>query len=220
MSAKKNRIVLLGPQASGKSTQAKIITDFLNIPLIAASQVLRKIVAKGTVLSAKIKASMDKGILVPDDKMIALILGELGSEYCINGYLLDGFPRNIKQAQVLDTSCGVDKVFNIEISDEEAIKRVSGRRICDSGHVFHLEFKPSAKGEICDICDQELYQRSDDQEEVVKKRLAIYRDEISKLFNHYKKQEKLVMFNGEQSIAKVSEDILNYLKEHVGQENS
>lgn len=209
------RIVLIGPQASGKSTQAKIITDFLKIPMISASQVLREMVARGTNLGQKIKEKMDKGLLVPDDQMISLVLGELGSDYCLNGYLLDGFPRNLNQAQALDTSCGVDKVFNIEISDDEAMKRISGRRICNRGHVFHLEFKPSSQGEICDICGDQLVQRDDDKEEVVKKRLAIYRDETSKLLEHYKKQDKLVIFDGEKDIAKVSKDILNYLQKNV-----
>jgi len=209
------KVVLMGPQASGKSTQSKVITDFLHIPMISASQVLRDMIAKGTDLGKKIKETMDKGLLVADDQMISLLLGELGSDYCLNGYLLDGFPRNINQAQALDTSCGVDKVFNIEISDEEAMKRISGRRICNRGHVFHLEFNPSTKGDICDICGDPLYQREDDKEDVVKKRLAIYRANTSELLEYYKKKDKLVIFNGEKDIAKVSEDILNYLKKNV-----
>lgn len=209
------KVVLIGPQASGKSTQGKIITDFLHVPMVSASQVLREMVARGTNLGERLKEKMDKGLLVPDDQMINLVLGELGGDYCLNGYLLDGFPRNLNQAQALDTSCGVDKVFNIEISDEEAMKRISGRRSCNRGHVFHLEFKPSSQGEFCDICGDKLSQRDDDKEEVVKKRLSIYREETSKLLEHYKKQGKLVVFNGEKDIAQVSEDILNYLKKNV-----
>lgn len=209
------KIVLLGPQASGKSTQAKVIMDFLGVPLISASQILRKIVTRGSVLGQKIKEKMDNGILIPDDQMITLILGELGSDYCFNGYLLDGFPRNIKQAEALDTSCGVDRVFNIEISDEEAMRRISGRRICDNGHVFHIEYNPSSKGDVCDICGQALYQREDDKEEVVKRRLETYRTEIEKLLKYYQKENKLVVFDGKKDIAKVSEDILNYLKTDV-----
>jgi len=216
MSEKIKKIVLLGPQASGKSTQSKLIVDFLHVPIVAASQVLRQVVARGGSLGNKIKEKMEQGLLVPDDQMITLILGELGSDFCLNGYLLDGFPRNIKQAEALDTSCGVDKVFNIEISDEVAMKRISGRRICSNGHVFNLEFKPSSKGDVCDICGEELYQRDDDKEEVVKKRLAIYRDETEKLLDYYIKKEKLVVFDGSKKIEEVSEDILNYLKEHVG----
>ena len=209
MSEKIKKIVLLGPQAKG-------IIDFLDIPMIAASQVLRRVVAKNTSLSKKIKEKMDQGLLVPDDQMISLILGELGGNHCLRGFLLDGFTRNLNQAQSLDDSCGIDKVFNIEISDQEAMKRISGRRICSSGHVFHLEFKPSSKGDVCDICGEELYLRDDDKEEVVKKRLAIYRQETSKLLDHYKRKDKLVVFDGQKEIADVSEDILNYLKEHAG----
>lgn len=216
MSQQMKKIVLLGPQASGKSTQAKVITNFLGIPFISASHILRKVVARGSNLSKKIKEIMDKGLLVPDDQMISLILGELGSEYCLNGYLLDGFPRNLTQAKTLDSSCGVDKVFNIEISDQEAIKRMAGRRICVNGHVFNLEFNPSTKGNLCDICGQELYQRGDDKEDIVKKRLQIYRVETAKLLDYYSKKNKLVIFNGEQEISKVSEDILKYLKDNVG----
>lgn len=216
MAQQMKKIVLLGPQGSGKSTQSKVITDFLKIPLVSASHTLRKMIGRGTALGNKIKELMDQGSLVPDDQMISLILGELGSEYCLNGYLLDGFPRNIRQAQTLDSSCGVDKVFNIEISDDEAVKRMAGRRICSHGHVFHVNFKPSTKGNICDICDQELYQREDDKEEIVKKRLTIYRRDTAKLLEYYNKQNKLVSFNGEKPITQVSEDILNYLKANVG----
>ncbi|MBT4209302.1 MAG: nucleoside monophosphate kinase [Candidatus Komeilibacteria bacterium] len=216
MLEKMKKVVLLGPQASGKSTQAKVITDFLNIPLIAASQALRKVVAKDSSLGRKIKEKMDQGLLVPDNQMITLILGELGRDHCRNGFLLDGFPRNLNQGQALESSCGVEKVFNIEISDQEAMRRILGRRMCKNGHVFHLEYKPSEKGDVCDICAEELYQRDDDKEEVVKKRLAIYRDETSKLLDYYKKKDKLVVFDGQKDMADVSEDILNYLKSHVG----
>lgn len=209
------KIVLLGPQASGKSTQAKVIMDYLGIPLIATSHILRKVVARGGSLGQKLKEYMDSGVLVPDDTIITLILGELGSEYCMNGYLLDGFPRNLKQAEALNTSCGVDKIFNIEISDKVAMKRVLGRRICSEGHVFHIEFQPSSKGDICDICGKELYQREDDTEEIVKRRLAIYRAETEKLLDYYDKKNKLVVFDGDKPIEQVSEDILKYLQEHA-----
>ncbi|MCD4760698.1 nucleoside monophosphate kinase, partial [bacterium] len=139
---------------------------------------------------------------------------------CLKGFLLDGFPRNIVQAQALDSGRGVDKVFIIDISDEEAIKRIAGRRTCSNGHAFHLEFNPSSKGDICDKCDNPLFQREDDKEEIVIKRLSIYRQETAKLIDYYKKQNKLVLFNGEKSIEKVSQDILDYLNKNVGQENT
>jgi len=216
MSEKIKRAVLLGPQASGKSTQAKVITDFLHVPLISASQVLKGVVNKNNDLGNKIKDIMDRGELVPDKYMVNLMLEKLGGTNCLTGFLLDGFPRNIAQAEALDAGCGVDKVFNIEISDEEAIRRIVGRRMCSNGHVFHLEYQPSKQGNICDICGEELVQRDDDQAEIVKKRLSIYRDETSKLFEYYKKQGKLHFFDGEHSIEKVSANILDYLKSNVG----
>lgn len=216
MSETMKKIVLLGPQGSGKSTQAKVIMDYLGIPLISASQTLRKVIARGTSMGQKIKETMEKGLLVDDDHMNTLILGELGSEYCLNGYLLDGYPRNLDQAKALGSSCDVDMVFNIEISDNEAVRRISGRRICEEGHVFHINFNPSSQGNVCDVCGKSLYQREDDKEDIVKKRLSIYRQQTAKLLDYYSGKGKLITFNGEQKIDKVSEDILKYLKENVG----
>lgn len=216
MSVNIKRVVLLGPQGSGKSTQAKLIADFLGIKIIGASQLLREMIAKGTDLGIKIKNHMDSGTLIPDEHMINLMLGELQSPHCLNGFLLDGFPRNLIQAESLENTCGVDKVFDIEISDEEAIKRISGRRVCKNGHVFHLEFNPPAEADTCDTCGEELYQREDDKEEIVEKRLKIYRKDTAALIGYYQNKNKLFVFNGEQSIEKVGSDILDYLKKNVG----
>ncbi len=210
------RLVLLGPQASGKSTQTKVISDFLQVPVISAGKLLNEVVSRQTELGDKIKGIMDRGELVSDEHMINLILGELHAPRCLNGFVLDGFPRNLVQAKALDDSCGVDKVLNIEISDEEAIRRISGRRVCSQGHVFHTEYQPSSQGDKCDICGHNLYQRDDDKEAVVKTRLSIYRAETSKLIDYYKRQDKLYIINGEQPITKVSEDILDYLKKNAG----
>lgn len=213
------KVVLLGPQGSGKSTQSKVIADYLSIKILSSSQILREVVAKDTPLGKKIKDMIHQGVLIPDEHVINLVLGEI-NDRCSNGFLLDGFPRNTVQAKALDGSCGVDKVFNIEISDQEAIHRISGRRICKNGHVYHLKFNPSAKGDVCEVCDGELYQRDDDKEETVARRLSIYREETTKLLDYYKKQDKLILFNGEKPIEEVSQDILKYLKKHAGQENS
>lgn len=209
------KVVLLGPQGSGKSTQSKVIADFLGIKILSSSQILREVVVKDTPLGRKIKDLINQGVLIPDEQVINLVLGEI-NDRCSNGFLLDGFPRNLIQAQALDNSCGVDKMFNIEISDEEAIHRIAGRRICSEGHVYHIKFKPSSKGDICEVCDGELFQRDDDKEATVTRRLSIYRKETAPLLDYYKKQDKLVLFNGEKSIEKVSQDILKYLHEHVG----
>ena len=210
------KIVLFGPQGSGKSTQAKGIVDFLGIEYISASQVLKDFIKQGSALGEKIQNLMASGQLIPDPQIIALVLEELKTSRFVNGFLIDGFPRSLAQAEALDLACGIDKVFNIEISDQEAIRRISGRRVCQSGHVFHQQYNPSQKGDICDICSAELYQREDDKEEVVKKRLAIYRQQSRQLIEYYQKQDKLVFFEGEKSIEEINNDIINYLKKYAG----
>jgi len=217
MSETIKKVVLLGPQGSGKSTQTKIIADFLGIRIITTSQLLREVVAKQTDLGKKIEAMINQGSLIPDEHVINLVFDELREHNCFRaGFLLDGFPRNLVQAEALDNSGGVDKVFNLDISDAEAVSRISGRRVCDNGHIFHIRYKPSKQNDICDVCGEELYQREDDHEVAVARRLKIYREETEQLLGYYRKQNKLVLFDGEKSIEDVSGDILQYLKEHVG----
>jgi adenylate kinase len=206
------RIVLLGSQGSGKSTQSKLIAEFLGVEIISSSRILREVVKRQTDIGKKIKKLMVEGSLIPDTHMINLMLEELRAPSCMNGYLLDGFPRNVVQAEALDESCGVDKVLNIEISDEVSIKRIEGRRICDNRHVFHVDFKPPQQEGICDHCQQPLHQREDDKPEAVSKRLAIYHKNTEKLLKYYDNKNKLVVFNGEHSIEEVAQDILDYLK--------
>ena len=210
------RIVLMGPQGSGKSTQAEAMAEFLNVKIVTSSQVLREVVSKGSDMGQKIADIMKKGDLVPDEHMINLMLGELNAPHCFNGFILDGFPRNLTQAKALDDSCGVDKVFNVEISNEEAIKRISGRRVCSNGHVYHVEFNPPKQEGICDECGGELKRRADDEPEAIKNRLSIYRNETAQLLDYYSKQEKLVVFDGERPIEEISKEILDYLKANVG----
>jgi adenylate kinase len=209
------KIVLLGPQGSGKGTQAKVIADFLKVPIIS-SQILTEVVATQSVLGKKIERLMKQGELIPDEQMINLILDKLTSPACSSGFVLDGFPRNLVQAQALDNNSRVDVVFNIEISDEEAIRRIHGRRVCSNGHIFHLEFNPPKEDGLCDVCQQALYQRKDDEQEAVKRRLSIYHQTTTQLLGYYKQQGKLVIFDGEKSIPIVSKNILDYLKKNAG----
>jgi len=211
------RIILLGPQGAGKTTQAERIEQFLDIDILLAGGVLRQEIKSKSEFGLKIAEIVNSGGLIPDQWMIDLMVQNLNKEEYKNGFILDGFPRSIRQAKYLDekTKIKIDKVFNIEISDEEAVDRLSNRRVCPNGHIFHLLYKLPKKEGLCDTCQLKLEQRADDAPETVLKRLKIYRSETSKLLDYYKKQKKLVVFNGSESIELVSDDILNYLKAHV-----
>lgn len=205
-----NKIILLGPQGSGKSTQGEVITDYLNIVAVSSGNILRKAIADNTPLGKKVAPTVNKGDLISDQDMIDIILEELQKDQYRDGFLLDGFPRNIYQAEVLEKNYKIDKVFNIEISDETAVARISGRRICPNGHTWHIEYEKPQEAGICDICGKNLTQRNDDQEEVVKKRLSIYREKTSELLDFYK--DRLVVIDGEPPIEIVKRSVLEYLE--------
>lgn len=212
MSAKSKKIILLGPQGSGKSTQGKVITDYLGITAVSSGNILRQAIADGTPLGKKVAPTVNKGNLVSDQDMIDIILEELEKDIYQGGFLLDGFPRNMHQAEVLEKNYKIDKVFNIEISDETAIARISGRRICPEGHTWHIEYEKPQEAGICDICSGNLTQRADDQEEVVKKRLSIYREKTAELLDFYK--DRLVVIDGEPPIEVVKKSVLDYLEKN------
>lgn len=211
-----SKIILLGPQGSGKSTQGKVISEFLDIDVLPAGDLLRANIRQHTDLGARIADFVNNGELIPNSLMVSLMLEELKKPQYKKGWLLDGFPRDIQQAGELDQHYLVDKVFNIEITNELAVARIAGRRICPNGHVFHIEHAPSSKVDFCDICHEALYYREDDQAHVVEKRLGIYRQETVKLLRYYEQQGKLVVFDGSPSIAEVSKLIIDYLKQNVG----
>jgi len=209
------QIIILGPQGAGKGTQANIIAEFLGIKSLSSGEMLRKAILKKTELGQKIKELYNKGSLIPDNDMIALIREELGEYDYKKGFVLDGFPRNIIQAKALDKYYNIDKVLNIDISDKEAVRRIQGRLICANGHIFNTHIKQASKGDVCSICGKLLYSREDDKTEAVMKRLSIYHHNTVKLLDYYQKQNKLVVFNGLGSIEDVSKKILEYLKNHV-----
>ncbi|MGV8152482.1 MAG: adenylate kinase family protein [Candidatus Nanoarchaeia archaeon] len=201
------KLVFLGVQGSGKGTQAKILSEKLKIPHISTGDLLRN--AKGE-LKQEIDSYINKGALVPDELMLKILKQRLEEDDCKNGFILDGFPRNIKQAEELSKITNIQNAFNIEISDEEAIKRLSGRRNCKNcGAIYNINTNPIPKKEgICDKCSSTLYQRADDNEEAIKKRLAIYHQDTKPIIKFY----NTVKVNGEQDIAKVSEDIAKAIK--------
>lgn len=202
-------IVLLGPPGSGKGTQAEKINRKYNIPHISTGDILRVQIKKNTELGKLAKSYMDKGELVPDSLLIDLIKDRLNQSDCLHGYILDGYPRTIPQADVLEkVNKKLDIVLNISVSDEELIKRLSGRRICKQcGASYHIIFNPPIKNGICTKCKGELYQRDDDSEVAIKNRLKVYKKQTQPLIDYYSKKKLLVTINGENEILKIFEDI-------------
>ena len=212
----KMKLVLLGPPGAGKGTQAEKLISHYNIPQISTGDILRKAVKEQTDLGIKAKKFMDQGALVPDKLIIDIMKDRLKEPDCNNGFILDGFPRTIAQADALESMLKkLDKkltaVVSIEIFDEEAVIRISGRRSCHCGAVFHTRTKPPTKDGICDLCDSQLFQREDDKEETVRNRLKVYKKQTQPLKDYYEQKSQLIKINGEQPIAAIFQDIVNVL---------
>ncbi len=197
------KLILLGAPGAGKGTQAEKIADKYNIPTISTGNILRAAVKEGTDMGLKAKSYMDAGQLVPDDVLIGIIKDRLKDKDCENGFILDGFPRTIPQAQALeDMGVDIDKVLNIEVEDEAITKRMSGRRVCSKcANSYHIEYKKPAKDGICDACGGELVQRKDDAPETVKARLVEYHKMTEPLKDFYKELGKLVTVKGQEEVA-------------------
>ncbi|MFJ4435367.1 adenylate kinase [Streptomyces sp. NPDC088923] len=190
------RIVLVGPPGAGKGTQAAFLAKKLSIPHISTGDLFRANISQGTELGKRAKSYMDAGNLVPDEVTIGMAKDRMEQEDAANGFLLDGFPRNVGQAEALDGilkewGVGLDAVLDLEVPEDEVVKRIAGRRICrnDSSHVFHVTYsKPKQEG-VCDVCGGELYQRDDDKEETVRKRLEVYHTETEPIIDFYRAQD-------------------------------
>ena len=211
------RIILLGPPGAGKGTQAAGIVEKYNIPHISTGDIFRKNIKEGTELGKKAKGFIDQGLLVPDELTVGLVTDRISQSDCEKGFMLDGFPRNVAQAQHLDkylkeVGISLDKVVNIEVDKDILVGRAVGRRICKScGATYHVEFNPPKADSVCDVCGGELYQRADDNEETVSKRIQVYLDETKPLVDYYSKEGIIANINGEQSIDKVFADIVDAL---------
>lgn len=196
------RMILLGPPGAGKGTQAKDLVEKYSIPQISTGDILRKNLAEKTPLGLEAKKFMDKGELVPDSVVVGIVKERLKEADCVKGYILDGFPRTVPQAEELDKALAdmktpLDKVLSIEVADEELVKRLAGRRTCRNCPTgYHVIFKPSKVEGKCDACGGELYQRDDDQEEAIKNRLKVYHSSTSPLIEYYTAKGLLRGING------------------------
>lgn len=206
-------IILLGPPGAGKGTQAKRMIERYGIPQISTGDMLRAALKAGTSLGLEAKKYMDKGALVPDEVVVGLVRERIQEQDCAKGYMLDGFPRNVSQAQTLDDMLKelgqkIDHVVCIDVPDQELIQRLTGRRTCrECGAGFHVMFDPPKKEGICDKCGGQLYQRDDDNEATVTSRLKVYADQTKPLIEYYEKQGKLRKIEGLGSIDEIFERI-------------
>jgi len=211
------KIIMLGAPGAGKGTQAKMIADKFQIPNISTGDIFRANIKKGTKLGEKVKGFLDQGMLVPDELTVDLVIDRVNQADCKDGYILDGFPRTIPQAESLTKALEareskLDYVLNIDVPDENIVNRMSGRRAClNCGAVYHIEHFPSKKEGICDSCNSELVLREDDKPETVSKRLIVYHEQTKPLVDYYSKEGILFKIDGTQEIQEVSACILETL---------
>ncbi|MET9680216.1 adenylate kinase [Streptomyces coeruleorubidus] len=213
------RIVLVGPPGAGKGTQAAFLAKNLLIPHISTGDLFRANISKQTELGKLAKSYMDAGNLVPDEVTIAMAKDRMEQPDAENGFLLDGFPRNVSQAEALDElleaeSMQLDAVLDLEVPEDEVVKRIAGRRVCrnESAHVFHVTYKPPAKDGVCDVCGGELYQRDDDSEETVRKRLEVYHTQTEPIIDYYKAQGLVVTISALGKVEDVTTRAMEALK--------
>jgi len=214
-------IILIGAQGSGKGTQAEKLTQVLGICHVASGDLFREAIDAKTELGMKVKAYLDRGELVPDDLTTTMVLNRIQEPDCARGVLLDGFPRTVAQAQALDKGLEalgkhIDLAVYLKVPKEELLKRLSGRYICRANqHVYNIYTNPPKVPGVCDLDGSELYQRSDDRGEAVEKRLNIFFKETILLLDYYGRQHKLIEVNGDQSIDRVQEDLLNAIRAYM-----
>jgi adenylate kinase len=212
------RLVLVGPPGAGKGTQAQFIASHFAIPKISTGEIFRANVSEGTELGLEARKYMDAGDLVPDEVTIGMVKDRLGHDDARTGFLLDGFPRTVRQAEVLDDlldpmSAPLDVVLELVVDDDEVVRRLSGRRTCHQcGHVWHLDFDPPGTEGICDRCGGELFQRDDDSEETIRHRLEVYADQTSPLIGYYGDKGLLRGVDATGPVEDVTERAINALR--------
>ncbi|MFC9704404.1 MULTISPECIES: adenylate kinase [Streptomyces] len=213
------RIVLVGPPGAGKGTQAAFLAKELKIPHISTGDLFRANISQGTELGLKAKAFMDAGDLVPDEVTIGMAKDRMAQDDAVNGFLLDGFPRNVAQAEALDVvlkaeDMQLDAVLDLEVPEDEVVKRIAGRRICrnDSAHVFHVTYTPPKAEGVCDVCGGELYQRDDDSEGTVRRRLEVYHTQTEPIIDYYRAQNLVVTISALGKVDEVTAKAMAALK--------
>ncbi len=212
------RIVLLGAPGAGKGTQAKMLIEKYRIPQISTGDILRKAVADGTPLGKEAKAIMERGELVPDKLVLGLVEERLKQDDCKTGFILDGFPRNTAQAEALDKlldaiKMPLDSALSVDVPKADLMKRLTGRRTCKScQQMYNVYFSPPRKDGVCDKCGGELFQRGDDKEETIKKRLDVYDAQTAPLIDYYKKKGILKSVTGTGSIDEIFKKVCNILE--------
>jgi adenylate kinase len=206
------RIVLVGPPGAGKGTQAALLAENLGIPHISTGDLFRANLDQGTALGRRAQEYMREGRLVPDEVTIQMAADRMAQADAEDGFLLDGFPRNIDQAEALDAMLWesgqkLDAVLDLEVPEDEVVKRIAGRRMCrqDSSHIFHVDYHPSRTPGTCDICAGELYQREDDSEETVRKRLEVYHEETEPIIDFYREQGLVVTISALGAVPEVTQ---------------
>ena len=213
------KIIMLGAPGAGKGTQAIQIAEKYKIPHVSTGDLFRSNIGNKTALGMEAKGYMDAGKLVPDELTVRMLLDRVAEDDCKNGYVLDGFPRNIAQAEVLEEEVNklgdkIDYAIDIEVPDENIVKRMSGRRAClKCGNTYHIEHVPPKKEGICDNCGSELVLRADDAPETVLKRLSVYHEQTQPLIDFYNKKNILITIDGTQDMNKVFADVVKVLGE-------
>lgn len=211
------KLILLGAPGAGKGTQAEIICREKNIPTISTGNILREALKNGTEMGLKAKSYMESGQLVPDDILIGIIKDRIKEADCKNGFILDGFPRTIPQAEALDAmGAGIDAVLDIEVPDEDIVTRMSGRRVCEKcGSSYHVLYKQPKEEGKCDNCGGTLVQRKDDHPDTVKERLEVYHSQTEPLKEFYSKQGKLLVVHGQEKVEDTTRLVLEALEDLV-----
>lgn len=211
------RLILLGPPGAGKGTQAKAITEKFGIPQISTGDILRSAVREGTPMGTRAKVFMDSGALVPDEVVVGIVCERLQLSDCRSGFILDGFPRTVVQANALRSTLlqmnyPLQSVISLNVDEDVLVNRLTGRRACRScGMVYHIKFSPSQKLDHCDVCDGTLFQRDDDREETIRHRMSVYREQTSPLISYYGEQGLLFNVDGMEDIPVVQDKIFSIL---------